>query len=276
MPCIRSRLQIAVAFCLHLAPVPIVAQATSLEQFYEGLDTFANGSMSHLTESLDNGTHEITRWGLLGPPNVTRGRSLTSDPMCINGKLLPQLFLLGSQKCSTTSLCKQLQTQARMKDGRSKETHYFDKHYGPPNINEYAGKFGACGNSAVGYDGTPNYVLHYCRSRALGYIKSMYGSERLRKTTFAMILCDPVQRAQSFEYHLGCHGCFKSHAANPSDRQSSIGDGKYADQIKDILRYFGQVAIIPAVIYWGQADLVLRECLILSKGAQASDHLAIH
>ena len=109
-------------------------------------------------------------------------------------------------------------------------------------------------------DGTPNYVLHYTRSFSLERIAHMYGSARLAQTTFAMILCDPVQRAQSFEYHLGCSGCFRAEAANPSG-QNALLNSKYGDQVRDVVNTLGSLFIIPAPLYWSHADLVIHELL---------------
>jgi hypothetical protein len=37
-----------------------------------------------------------------------------------------QLFLLGAQKCSTTSLARQLHDEANVKEGHQKETQFFN------------------------------------------------------------------------------------------------------------------------------------------------------
>ena len=63
--------------------------------------------------------------------------------------------------------------------------------------------------------------------------------------------------------HLGCSSCFGGLARDEGnfDHHESLLNGQYADQVKDVLRILGQLTIIPAVIYWHHADLVVRELL---------------
>lgn len=188
-----------------------------------------------------------SRWGLLGPPDGHRrlswsredatvssgheaatsssfgstssiigssaGHALPAagiDLFCISRIAIPQVFLLGAQKCSTSSLASQLHTEAHTVEGFSKESHFFDGPNGDgdrASIMNWANRFGrhGCGPSVVAFDSTPNYVLDYAnnnvneRARFLGFIRACYGTERLSQMTFVMVLCDPVQRAQSYE-----------------------------------------------------------------------------
>ena len=87
------------------------------------------------------------------------------DLFCVNGKQLPQLFLLGSQKCGTSSLATQLNNEWKLAfskngnlgNGLGKEVHYFDK--GGTELGRFADRFPNCGPNTLTMDGTPNYVL---------------------------------------------------------------------------------------------------------------------
>jgi len=122
-------------------------------------------------------------------------RAFGGDLFCIDSIAIPQVFLLGSQKCSTSSLASQLYKEAHATYGKQKESHFFDEGWGErTDIHNFArnfGKAGSCGPHAVAFDGTPNYVLDYVnptRRRFLSYIRDAYGQERLRRTTFVMVL----------------------------------------------------------------------------------------
>ena len=49
------------------------------------------------------------------------------------------------------------------------------------------------------FDGTPNYLAD---PSAVSAFVDLYGEERLSQSLFVVVLCDPVQRAQSAYYHL--------------------------------------------------------------------------
>ena len=238
-----------------LAALMLMQSASAPHSIHSSLDEHAPSS---------NTSQTAASAGLDQPRSDRKLYSTVSDLFCVDGKQIPSVFLLGSQKCSTSSLAAQLLTEGRLRGPKSplahKEAHYFD-HNHSSNILAWAARFhDGCGSSMVAFDGTPNYVLIYARRQgALAAIKNMYGAERLRHTTFVMILCDPVQRAQSFEWHLGCQSCFSSRAANPQDTFPSFEGGKYGEQVNAILATLGHITLIPAVLYWSHADLVMTE-----------------
>ena len=106
-----------------------------------------------------------------------------ADIFCVNGKLVPQLFLLGAQKCGTTSLANQLHSEWRVQGATNfpnkdyfhtwKEVHYFD--HGGYTLENYARHFPACAATGVTMDATPNYVWVLDQMRA---IKHAYGPAR--------------------------------------------------------------------------------------------------
>jgi hypothetical protein len=138
-------------------------------------------------------------------------------------------------------------------------------------LTRFASKFPYCGKSVLTFDGTPNYVLscnpkYECAALiqkrsgelAIRDIARAYGPERLKRTTFAMLLCDPAQRAQSFTYyHTGQYdhrgreswNDFRSKAAGDLNSSGAFTGGLYGAQADLILRELGSLVIIPAPIY---------------------------
>ena len=132
--------------------------------------------------------------------NFLGNPSMTS--FCFNGHQLPSLFLVGAQKCGTTSLSAQLFREwgfrqgYQFKDGLfsdSKEHHFFDiEARWRRGLAYYATSFPPCGSATI--DATPNYMFE---TDLAARLKEMYGEWRTGHSTFVFLLCDPVQRAQS-------------------------------------------------------------------------------
>ena len=200
-------------------------------------------------------------------PNGSGAPNDADDIMCYHGHQLPELFLLGEQKCATTSLSMDLHDKWGVIHGAEKETHYFD-HNGH-NLSTFAKLFPPCGPHVVTFDGTPNNVLY--SQHSLQFLKSTYGVARLKKTTFAMILCDPAQRAQSFTYDLGMYDLrwgsigdtdFKAKASHPDlSYFYAFRYGLYDEIIDHVLQELGQLTIIPAPVYFTHPDLVIKELI---------------
>eukprot|EP00316_Scyphosphaera_apsteinii_P020376 CAMPEP_0119308834 /NCGR_PEP_ID=MMETSP1333-20130426/12799_1 /TAXON_ID=418940 /ORGANISM="Scyphosphaera apsteinii, Strain RCC1455" /LENGTH=366 /DNA_ID=CAMNT_0007312699 /DNA_START=138 /DNA_END=1238 /DNA_ORIENTATION=- len=205
-------------------------------------------------------------------------RAVRSDIFCYEGRQLPSLFLLGAQKCATSSLATQLFEEwgvsrgAPFHDGHqwsdSKEHHFFDDEARTPKgLSYYAKSFNHCGDFTV--DATPNYFFpDPFNNKAIDHIANMYGRERIERTTFAVLLCDPIQRAQSAWYHFhfdksfrtmvsGFHGVF-NHGPY-SDLIWKIG--RYDEYINQALRRFGSLVIIPAPLYFQNARETISKLL---------------
>ena len=127
----------------------------------------------------------------------------TMSSFCVNGRQLPSLFLVGAQKCGTTSMFSQLAREWGFRFGLTfednlaysseKEHHFFDiKGRWQKGLDYYATSFPPCGTATL--DATPNYMHTY---RAAERLREMYGEWRTSHSTFVFLLCDPVQRAQS-------------------------------------------------------------------------------
>ena len=193
---------------------------------------------------------------------------------CHQGHQLPALFLLGMQKCGTSSLTYQLQYEWNVTSGNMslsdgstearKETHFFDRTHeimlagaGMWSLAEFAAHFPSCGEYVLTFDGTPNYLF---RELSIAKIKKAYGAARLAKTTFAAIVCDPAQRAQSYNNHFNPGVSFRS-IANESKFGDAFANGLYGSLIDRVLEEIGHITIIPAPIYYTDADLVIGELL---------------
>ena len=202
-------------------------------------------------------------------------------PLCVAGRQLPELFLLGAQKCGTTSLARQLvQHGVRLShsfdDGiafsNGKEPHFFNtpERY-ERGIEHYASIFPPCGRDVLTMDATPDYLLD---NSSLGRLASMYGSARLERTTFAVLLCEPLQRAQSAFYHMKSHpvaGIATPSSATFSDFVKDDADdphplwahGQYGPQLDGILAQLGQIAIVPTAWYLAAAGPTITGLLSL-------------
>lgn len=200
----------------------------------------------------------------------THATEAAPDIFCFNGRRLPALFVLGEQKCATTSLATQLVHEwGVLESNVGKEVHYFDN--GGRSLAGFASKFPTCGGpNQLTVDLTPNYILGYAmRKGSLAAIKSAYGPERLSKTTFALLMCDPVQRALSFHYHFQPdHGSFRgvvSGHRHHLSHASSFADGLYSHQTDAILKELGSVVIIPSPLYYEHAKLAISGLLNVVK-----------
>ena len=188
--------------------------------------------------------------------------AMADDLFCVNGRQLPHLLLLGGQKCGTTSFSFQMREEWRIKPSLTshKAVHYFDQA-GANSIEEYAEHFPECGPDVLTFDGTP-YVTSSFIERNVRQIKEAYGPARLNRTTFALLLCDSAQRAQSYTYHMGT-GDFRSAAAGELGADLAFTGGLYGAQADLIARELSQLAVIPSAVYYENATLAIGELLEL-------------
>ena len=204
----------------------------------------------------------------------------SSESFCYNGHQLPAMFLIGAQKCGTTSFSKQLMDQYGFQGGQgfddglgfstTKEHHFFNiaKRY-EKGLGSFASGFPACETAShvvATIDATPNYFMY---DEDAARLASMYGRWRLERTTFAILLCDPVSRAQSAWYHFHSTqsnghssseaGSFKSwsHAHANDASQGIWAAGMYGQHLDAWLAAVGHVVIIPSTTYFAEADVTL-------------------
>ena len=80
------------------------------------------------------------------------------DIFCIKGKRIPSLFLIGIQKCGTSTLDAILSNLTGISHGSKKEHHFFDHENHA--AEKYIEQFPNCddGDIVRTYDATPNYT----------------------------------------------------------------------------------------------------------------------
>jgi len=165
---------------------------------------------------------------------------MSTDLFCVNGHRLPQLFLLGAEKCGTTSMALQMKGQYGLKantgrfgDGTfedvGKEPHFFDiVKRADQGIEHYASVYPTCEEAELTFDASP--IIFADKEEQNSYehsferLAEMYGPERLKHTTFAMLLCNPYRRAQSAYYYFAgtfamCQGSNGYHCTNNTTAQ---------------------------------------------------------
>ena len=142
-----------------------------------------------------------------GGPLLSEGS--THDLFCHEGRRLPALFIIGAQKCATTSIAHELFADHGFSPGLAwkddteyiddKEHHFFDLEVRrSQGLGRYAKSFPSCAEAALTLDATPDY-LH--TSGAAESLARLYGPERLARTTIVASLCEPIGRSQSALYH---------------------------------------------------------------------------
>lgn len=115
----------------------------------------------------------------------------------------PQIFLIGAQKCGSTSLHDLLSTHPNIcqKNG-VKEAHFFNTNQFKGGKNEYMKLLAAekCGPGEWVVDGTPNYIQHdvVVPQRLL----ESYTTEELKRKKFVLVLREPVRREFSLYEHM--------------------------------------------------------------------------
>ena len=182
---------------------------------------------------------------------------------CYNGRQLPSLIILGAQKCGTTSFWNQLTAEwdfgggtGNANDGlgysTAKEHHFFDvPRRSARGLEHYASGFPPCGQHAATVDATPNYF--FPNGVALESLQRVYSAERIARTSFVLVLCDPVQRAQSAFYHFKSWGArFRQFVRRNSHNaaHSLWGSGMYGPMLDSWLAVVGDIMVVPSASYF--------------------------
>jgi len=136
--------------------------------------------------------------------------------LCIEGKQIPSLYLLGAAKCATTSMAQELVSAGAQCAGGRKEYHFFKEKVlmqyieDPDTIREQwllgmppcdtesrilLGDFSPQSLNLVPYLGETRY-------RDLpSTLSGLYGPHLSKKITFVILLREPLARAQSWFYY---------------------------------------------------------------------------
>ena len=127
--------------------------------------------------------------------------NLDTNEFCVNGRIIPSLFLIGIQKCGTTTLDEVLKQFPQLSHGRKKEHHFFDQENYMKNYTDYVESFPECNTGTVrSFDATPNYSNP--DSYAAENIKQFYEEHGipLNKLIFIAIVCSNSRRISSSFY----------------------------------------------------------------------------
>ena len=229
-----------------------------------------------------------------------------ADPFCFAGRALPSLFIIGAQKCATTSMARLLFAPpfnytlgTRFYDGLgysdTKEHHFLDrtKRY-QRGLAHYASTFPRCGRTVRTLDATPDYLhTHGAAAR----LAALYGPERIRRTTFVASLCEPVHRAQSAHYHFRGYLLVPPYFSTPTRkhirtpwltfRQLAHRDvaaedldgamwtwGRYSAQLEEWANATARVHVIPLPLYSHHEQATLHELACLDAARRSGSELA--
>ena len=227
-------------------------------------------------------------------------RAQDDDLFCFDGHRLPQFFLLGGQKCATTSMTDQMKSQWGVTaysffldldfQDPGKEPHFFGTDRVRKGLAYYARSFPKCAPHVVSMDATPTHGDATTIESLYTQIRAMYGPERIARTTFAMLLCNPYQRVQSDYYQyaaMSLNGftgydltypppnasdptpfktfvdkmAVKGEPVRTVDPQDLVTSSKYAVAISIALRVLGNLAIIPSFFFKHHADVAIGRLL---------------
>ena len=155
-----------------------------------------------------------------GPPVVREARVRVVDDrrICYDDRTLPSLFLLGCQKCATTTLhkallgrCANLLDQGLVFEDEFwfsyKEKHFFDRNVTyARGLKWYAAHYPKCAAGVHGVDSTQGYGK---AAKVPARLLKIYGAAASAVAQFVTILRDPVARLHSNYWH-------RRHAADPS------------------------------------------------------------
>lgn len=118
----------------------------------------------------------------------------------------PDVFLLGAQKCGTTSLNQLLATHPQICRYGIKEKHFFteNEYLKEKYMRSFVNEFRGC-EGVVTMDATPSYIYYDDIPEKL---RNFYTAKSLSSKKFILILRDPVSRHYS-EYQRLIRGCFR-------------------------------------------------------------------
>lgn len=146
-----------------------------------------------------------------GEAQNTTGFTLSANgTLCYAGHLVPSRFLLGVQKCGTTSLFGDLARMPGMRIAKhlgsepgfyAKEQHFFDKAARfQLGMEFYASHYPPCPRRGhvQAVDSTPDYSRH---PGVAARLYSAYGERYANNLRFVLIVRDPATRLRSFYDH---------------------------------------------------------------------------
>lgn len=172
--------------------------------------------------------------------------------MKVNGLTLPSVFLLGAQKCGTSSLAFYLESCSEAKVSNLKEPNFFVSEAGPyldgskrgykkvSNLEEYSQLYEGTSGSDCFIDASTDYLYRY--SEFYENLKRLYG-DKIFELKFIAILRCPAERAfsswkmfkrdskENLEFRKAVLQCQDRIEEGYSYNYDYIGYGEYFDAI---------------------------------------------
>jgi len=194
----------------------------------------------------------------------------STDNLCMDGHLVPQFFLLGAQKTSTTTLANNLYASGSIYfpakqiywdseyhgRGTIKELMFFSQNVGLEDKVSWLNYYPKCSSfkrRVVATDCTP--TLYH--SGSAKRIADFYGTLK-SKLVFGVMLREPLARTQSAFYHHKAHKgripeemtfneFIKGHLRDKSDIRDIMWGSQYPKQLEKYFKEFepGQFWIVP-------------------------------
>ena len=124
--------------------------------------------------------------------------NLNQNEFCIDRRILPSIFVIGVQKCGTTTLDGVMSRFPQLSHGRKKEHHFFGHEKYNNNYTDYLNGFTECNTEIIkSYDATPKYTMPI--TSAAENIKKFYGKLGilLNQLIFIAIVCPNSSRVPS-------------------------------------------------------------------------------
>jgi len=194
-----------------------------------------------------------------------------TDNLCMSGHLVPEFFLLGAMKTSTTTLAHSLYTSKSMyfpankkywndngSHGRGtiKELHFFSQKVSLEDKDSWLNYYPKCSfkRRVVATDCTPAYIR---TNHTAKLISDFYGALK-SKLVFGLMLREPLARAQSAFYHQKSHPgripetmtfnqFTKAHLKDKFDTKEIMWGSQYPKQLEKYFEEFesAQFWIVP-------------------------------
>jgi len=124
---------------------------------------------------------------------------------CVENHLLPSFFVIGVQKCGTTTLGAILKTFEGISHGLRKEHHYFEFDHETNDTSKYYNQYPICKKAYRTYDNSPSYTNP--DSKSAEKIKAFYKKIGipLESVSFIAMVCQNFHRLRSAYYHHVSH-----------------------------------------------------------------------
>lgn len=194
--------------------------------------------------------------------------------MCLNGKLVPQLYVLGAPKCATTSFAFEFAGAGAECAAGTKEYHFwtpdtvkrFEKNH-ESTTKDWLKPLPDCDHKTrrVVADFTPEYLSltprnmthHTAEGFSLpGALKGIYGS-KAKQLQFVVMVREPLSRMHSWWYYCKKNDGFQAHAEDELRRGSgSLWHSTYGQQMKFWTEIYSmnQFYVIPFKLFSGKTS----------------------